>query len=660
MEEMKAKGIKTKQDEEVAFSKFSQWCDNISREKTESIAAGAEQIEQLEADILKAETAITEFSKAIAEAEEDITRWATDMKSIAEVRAKEKVDYDSTHNDYSGSVDALERAINVLKKMPSKVPQSLLQTSLKRVIDDPRVPQGGRRALMDLMEQSQDPEATYSAPEANAYESKSGGVIDMLEELRQKFRGEVRDLEKEELTAVHASEEVQQRLRDSTRLAEQAVARKTSLRAEQQEALASAKGDLDITQKAKAEDEKYLKDLTALCQQKSFDFEKRQGLRAGEIEALSKAIEIIGGAAVSGGADKHLREKTDAELAGASALVQLRSGSAKGRNPALEKAAAFLKMVAARTKSQTLAMVAEKAASDPFKKVTKMIRDLIVHLMEEANAEADHKGWCDTELATNQQTREIKTEAVDHLTSEVEKLTADIGKLGQEIGDLMDAITEIDSALKKATEDRQAEKEKNANTIKDAKDGQEALTQGMAVLREFYAQAAEATSLAQQSPADDAPETFDAPYQGQQDQAGGVMGLLEVILSDFARLEGDTEAAEAQAQDEYEGFVADSEQDKALKNAEIEHKESKKKDAESALITTKRSLEEVQGELDAALKYYEELKPTCVDVGVSWEERVAARKEEIQSLKEAYQMLGGDQEEEGPAAPTKGLYEMER
>lgn len=656
MEEMKAKGIKNKQDEEVRFSKFSQWCDNLSRQKKEAIESGAEQIEQLEADILKAETEITTLSKAIAEAEEDITRWATDMKAVSEVREKEKHDYIKTHDDYAGSVDALERAITVLKRLPESVPQALLQTSLKSVAEDPRVPQAARSVLTDLVQQqqSQDPEATYSAPEANAYESSSGKVIDMLEELRQKFRGEVRDLEKEELMAQHASEEVLQKLKDSTELAEQAVARKTKLRAEQQEALASAKGDLDVVQKAKAEDEKYLQDTAALCQQKSFDFEKRQALRAQEIEALSKAIEIIGGSAVSDGAEKHLRESKDA----ATALVQLRS--AKDRNPRLEKAAAYLKMVAARTKNPTLAMVAQKAESDPFAKVKKMIRDLIVKLMEEANSEAEHKGWCDTELATNQQTREIKTEAVDHLTSEVEKLTADIGKLGQEISDLTDAIAEIDAALAKATEQRQAEKDKNASTIKDAKEGQEALTQGMAVLREFYAKAAEATSLAQQIPAEDAPETFDSPYQGQQDAAGGVMGLLEVILSDFARLEGDTEAAEAQAQDEYDTFVADSEQDKAVKNTEMGHKETKKKDAEQALIMAKRSLEEVQGELDAALKYYEELKPTCVDVGVTWEERVAARKEEIQSLKEAYEMLGGDQEDSGPAAPTKGLYEMAR
>merc|ERR1719420_2656916 len=126
--------------------------------------------------------------------------------------------------------------------------------------------------------------------------------------------------------------------------------------------------------------------------------------------------------------------------------------------------------------------------------------------------------------------------------------------------------------MAKATEQRQAEKAKNAETVADAKEGQEALEQGLAVLRDFYAKAAEATALTQQTPAEDAPETFDEPYKGMQDSATGVLGLLEVILSDFARLEAETESAEAMAQDDYDKFSADSAEDKAVKNAEIKHK----------------------------------------------------------------------------------------
>ena len=58
-------------------------------------------------------------------------------------------------------------------------------------------------------------------------------------------------------------------------------------------------------------------------------------------------------------------------------------------------------------------------------------QDLIVRLMEEANEEAEHKGWCDTELSTNEQTRKEKTAAVETLHAEIDELSASIAKLTQ-------------------------------------------------------------------------------------------------------------------------------------------------------------------------------------------------------------------------------------
>merc|ERR1719388_267581 len=138
-----------------------------------------------------------------------------------------------------------------------------------------------------------------------------------------------------------------------------------------------------------------------------------------------------------------------------------------------------------------------------------MIKDLIVKLMEEATAEAEQKGWCDTELTTNKQTRDSKSADVANLKSEVEQLTAEIAQLTQDISDLQAAIKELDEAVAKASSDRQAAKEKNAATIKEAKEAQEAVSQALAVLKEFYAKAAESTALAQQKAAEDQPETFD-------------------------------------------------------------------------------------------------------------------------------------------------------
>jgi len=279
-------------------------------------------------------------------------------------------------------------------------------------------------------------------------------------------------------------------------------------------------------------------------------------------------------------------------------------------------------------------------AEDPFKKVKKMIGDMITKLLEEANEEASHKGQCDTELATNEATRKEKTSAVENLHAEIDELEADIAKLTEEIGELTEAVAALDAAVAKATKIREEEKAKNAETVSNAKEAQEAVAQALAVLKEFYEKAGEATALVQQQP--ESPEVFDKPYKGMGGESGGVIGMLEVIQSDFARLESETKSAEKQAQTEYDEFMTDSEVDKQAKTQDINHKTKSKQDKEMSLEEHNTDLAGTQEELDAALAYYEKLKPTCVDAGVSYEDRVARRKEEIQSLQEAYKILNGE------------------
>jgi len=268
---------------------------------------------------------------------------------------------------------------------------------------------------------------------------------------------------------------------------------------------------------------------------------------------------------------------------------------------------------------------------------------LITKLMEEANAEANHKGWCDAELATNKLTRTNKAEAVDQLHAEVEKLTFTEIELSQQIADITDEIAQLEKRVAEATVERKEEKVENEQTIADAKMSQKAVAQALAVLREFYAKAAEATALVQQTPAEDAPETFSSPYKGMGAESGGIVGMLEVIESDFARLDVVTTASEIQAAAAFKKFVNEAEEDKAVAEAEVDHKRDKLETTKQVLSSTKNDLEQTQAQLDAAEKYFEKLKPSCVDSGISWNERIKRREEEMQSLKEAYQILTGEE-----------------
>merc|ERR1719214_480024 len=139
-------------------------------------------------------------------------------------------------------------------------------------------------------------------------------------------------------------------------------------------------------------------------------------------------------------------------------FVQLRSSSA--HSAAQSKVAAFLKSKAKTAESRILALVAAKVEADPFKKVVKMIKDMITKLTEEANDEAEHKAFCDTEMSTNKATRDEKTAASDTLQAEIDKLTADTQKLAEEISDLVQAISDIDAAIVEATSVRESRRQR--------------------------------------------------------------------------------------------------------------------------------------------------------------------------------------------------------
>lgn len=120
----------------------------------------------------------------------------------------------------------------------------------------------------------------------------------------------------------------------------------------------------------------------------------------------------------------------------------------------------------------------------------------------------------------------------------------------------------------------------------DAKAAQRAVGQATAVLKDFYAKAAKATALIQTSNKDPAiihmgtedwqalanpnfdgtidkghkggMQTFGEAYTGNQDAAVGVMALLEVAMSDFANLEADTKASEAESEKTYNDYMTES------------------------------------------------------------------------------------------------------
>jgi chromosome segregation ATPase len=197
MNEMHAKGVQEKQDEEVAFTTFKQWCDNTATNKQKAIKEAEELMEQLEADIAAAESDVVTLTDEIAALNADMDSKKKDMQAATEIRDKEKADYKKTHTDYSESIEAVTKAEAVISSKSGDVSQAmmLIQTVSKKQYVSPNA-----RRVLDAFLETATPappsELSVTAPEANAYEFQSAGIVEMLEKLKTKFEDMRNDLEK--------------------------------------------------------------------------------------------------------------------------------------------------------------------------------------------------------------------------------------------------------------------------------------------------------------------------------------------------------------------------------------------------------------------------------------------------------------------------------
>ena len=144
-----------------------------------------------------------------------------------------------------------------------------------------------------------------------------------------------------------------------------------------------------------------------------------------------------------------------------------------------------------------------------------MIQELIEKLLQEEADEANHKGWCDTEISKTLKDRDYRLRDITDIHSSIEKLNARKEKLNLTKTELTEEIATLEEDLENQTAAREEEKEEHLQTIEDAKGGLEAIKEAIDILSHFYGAAAKA--LVQQSPDDEAPDAgFDDTYNWAQ------------------------------------------------------------------------------------------------------------------------------------------------
>ncbi|CAD7950335.1 unnamed protein product [Amoebophrya sp. A120] len=620
------------------WASFKTWCDSTFANTQEDIDNFSTEIKRLDADIAGKEQLIVKSQTAIDTATTEAFKDKKDVAAMEKVREAEKSAFVAAETELNDSIYACEKARETLQATPDASPvaaESLLQLASK-------VPFGTTKSshkemIMNLLEMAQAPAAgiptqKVQQPQATEYAiTRNKGtdkVISLLEELQDEFEGELKELQSAETKNIQSFEMQSAATKEHLRIQKEIIADETAVRTNNEAEKGELEQSLTSNKNSLSESKKYLKETSQECTQKAADFIAAQNSMQEEMTAIDKAVEIMSGTAVTTGG-KNLASEASAQV-----FLQLATTSKHFNNA---KIAAFLKSASLKENSRLLMQLAAMSQDGPFDKVKGLIEKEIKKLQEEVMQRQTEKNWCDKEQAANNRKIEKFTTEKEDQTTAVESLTVRGETLEEEIAELTKSIKDKKNAMNEATSNRLAEKKENERIISESRDAEEAVKNAIAVLTEYYGESGiGGTALVQegQSPK---PDFAGGEYSSSGE---GILGMLTTIEADFSTTASETEAEEGSAQEAYEKFMKESKIFLAGAGPDLENSKSKLAETKQSLLDAQDAAKAATENLAAETEYKNKtIDPKCVKTGVSAEERQAKRDAEIQSLKEALQIL---------------------
>jgi len=648
--ELESKIIKDGEAEAKAYKEYFEWCDETSKNGQYAIETAEKEVAKLGAKIDELTSNAAVATDKIADLAGSIATSETELQNATTIREKEEAEFKTGEAELMDSIDALDRATAILEKEVSKNPAALMQVSdkigaagmiqaISAVLDAAAFPGSDQKKLVAFVQSQQgaeDEDPELGAPAAAAYKSKGGSIVEVLEDLKEKADGQLADLRKAENTNAHNFEMLKQSLEDQLSADNKDMEEETAAKAAAEEAKAVASGDLEVASKESANSKEALEAGKTSCMTVASDHEATVTSRSDELAALNKAKEVL--KETSGGAVSQsysfLQMESRADLKRSEVVTLVKKLAKTSHSPALAQLA-----------SRIAAVVKFGAAggADVFEKIRGLITDMIAKLEKEMTEEADEEAYCNEQMSkTGTKKAELEddvaklTTKIDQATAKSAQLKEDVQEIENELAALAKASAEMDKLRMQTHADYEMAKA-------DLELGLSGVRKALQVLREYYG--GEGTAALVQSDAQ-----FASMMQQQQPAmpehhskaagaGGGIVGMLEVVESDFATNLAKEESEEADAQSDYEKMTEENKITKLSKEKDVEYKTKESKSLDQTIAELSGDRDTTSSELAAVDEYLATIKDRCIAKPEPYEERAARRDSEIAGLKNALSVL---------------------
>lgn len=618
--DMQAKVKKEASEAEEAVKEQDLFCERRASDLGYSIQTNKNAKEELEARISKAEGKIETVGESVEEALSGIQANEANLESATNLRSKEKAQFVAAQKDLMDTMESMKKAVRVLESEAAKgtgASASLLQVqkapdvlaAIDAMVSSAMIGAADADGLTAFMQSSEEASDIQAPP---VYESKSGSIVEMLEDLQDKANSELNELRAKEESARHAFEMFQQSLQDQIEFAKDEVSKLKAGLSQTQVGKKADEKDLQEAEDNLVADKKELDDLVVECRRKKDNYMMEKKNLAEELEALDTAKAA-------------LVEKTG----GDEAVSFLQVISSNGAHVD-QTVVTTLQEAAKRTNSTSLALLSRRIRSvirsdltsgaDAFKKIKTMISDMIENMQEEIRKAADKKAYCDAELAKAKAKQEGKQDELEDLQTKIDAAGSKSATLKAEASELQKALTILAETEVNMTQLRAKEKAQFEKTVPEVKESLDGVKMALKVLREFYG----------------GMKTKPSENAGT---ATGVIGMLEVVESDFAKNLAQMRVTEATAEGDFQQAMQDMKLEKARKEKDMQYKIQGARRLEADLQELQSDSENAQTELSAIEEFNNGLTAECSVPPESFKDKQAKRQEEIEGLKNALEAL---------------------
>jgi hypothetical protein len=634
IDELAAKITKDSEAAAKAYTEYTEWCDEATKNTAYAIKTAEGEKAQLQAKIAELASDISGADAEIEDLAGSIAVAESELKEATAIRAKEAADFAANDEELVETVDALGRASGILSKEMAKNPASFAQLNTKStagtlqalsvVLDAASFNTHDQKRLLAFVQAREaDDDEDSNAPAAAVYKSQSGSIVDVIEDLKDKAEDQLSELRKGEVQTKHNFEMLKSSLEAQINDDTEHLDAEKKAKATGEEDRATAEKDLEVTVQEMESSKTQLDTARSSCITQAADYEASVASRKEELVVIAKAKEILQGS--TSGAESRTYSllqvsQEKASLVGHEVVAAVKRLAKQQKSPALAQLA-----------SRILAVVRHRGSEDIFGKVKGLIQDMIQKLEKEAGADAEEKAYCDEQMAKTGAKKGDLEDDIAKMTTRIEAAAAKSAKLKEELQVLAGELAALAKEQAELDKIRGEEKSAYFAAKADLEQGLTGVRKALDVLQEYYA--ASASMLQEDQPAK--PETF-----AKKSGAGGsIIDILQTVESDMATNLAKIETEEADAKADYDKVTQENLVIKTSKEGDEKYKGQEAKSLDKTAAEYKADRETASAELAAVEEYFSKVKDRCIAKPETYGDRKARRAAEIQGLKDALTIL---------------------